>query len=622
LLFLESALLRKWKVSNFKSVREKTVLEMAPVTVFAGANSSGKSSWIQSVLLLTQSLSNRSSAHPITLNGFLVKLGQFDDLRSHGSEEEAITLGLECEIPPDLTTDEPLYTIACDVTFDAPKNLPNSKLLQLQPSILSCKLHSVMVPPGDEAEVEAWFLVQRTTNEPVDISLKSLDVNQPTRQTARDASKEPNIYSITFDEETLNELREEMAEATPLGCRLRQFLPTSIIVSFDLREEEARVLTSALCDGLRSRSRLVEDVMLPESVADLIRQKIPDIDRELATNSPPLISVASSAKQWLDQLRRLPPSRRFDLRRKMSRYRQEIHDAFIAQASPQYGTAEIPVENEPLENSIRYLRLYFSNLIKYLGPLRDEPKPLYPLAPTADPFDVGLRGEHTAAILHIHKHKQLQYVPSSSFFSATINASNIPATLEGAVLDWLRYMEIAEKISTEDLGKLGHDMRIVDSVSGVAVDLTHVGVGVSQVLPILVMCLLAREGSTIILEQPELHLHPSVQSKLADFFLSLALSGKQCILETHSEYIVNRLRLRAATAFEDSISSLLRLYFVEKAKGASVYRDVSINKFGAIPEWPKGFFDQTHKEIEDILLAAARKLESEEDDGLNAARKA
>lgn len=306
----------------------------------------------------------------------------------------------------------------------------------------------------------------------------------------------------------------------------------------------------------------------------------------------------------------------------MSRYRQEIHDAFIAQASPQHGTAEIPVENEPLENSIRYLRLYFSNLIKYLGPLRDEPKPLYPLAPTADPFDVGLRGEHTAAILHIHKHKQLQYVPSSSFFSATINASNIPATLEGAVLDWWRYMEIAEKISTEDLGKLGHDMRIVDSLSGVAVDLTHVGVGVSQVLPILVMCLLAREGSTIILEQPELHLHPSVQSKLADFFLSLALSGKQCILETHSEYIVNRLRLRAATAFEDSISSLLRLYFVEKAKGTSVYRDVSINKFGAIPEWPKGFFDQTHKEIEDILLAAARKLESEEDDGLSAARKA
>jgi predicted ATPase len=59
-----------------------------------------------------------------------------------------------------------------------------------------------------------------------------------------------------------------------------------------------------------------------------------------------------------------------------------------------------------------------------------------------------------------------------------------------------------------------------------------------------VAALLAPEGSSLLLEQPEWHLHPSVQTKLADFFLSLTMMGKQCIIETHSEHIVNRLQLR------------------------------------------------------------------------------
>ena len=138
-------------------------------------------------------------------------------------------------------------------------------------------------------------------------------------------------------------------------------------------------------------------------------------------------------------------------------------------------------------------------------------------------------------------------------------------------------------------------------------DLTHVGVGVSQVLPILVMCLLADPDTTLIFEQPELHLHPKVQTLLGDFFLSMSLLGKQCVLETHSEYLVNRLRFRAAAAKTDEISKAIRMYFVEKPEDTSVFRPVVVNEFGAIPDWPEGFFDQSQREAEATLRAAIKK---------------
>jgi predicted ATPase len=125
------------------------------------------------------------------------------------------------------------------------------------------------------------------------------------------------------------------------------------------------------------------------------------------------------------------------------------------------------------------------------------------------------------------------------------------------------------------------------------------------------MCLLAEPDTTLIIEQPELHLHPKVQTLLADFFLSMAILGKQCIIETHSEYIINRLRFRAAAAMSETLSSLMKVYFVEKKEGNSVFRPVEVNKYGAITDWPDGFFDQSQSEAEEILRAATLKRKAE-----------
>ncbi|MBN0459309.1 AAA family ATPase, partial [Pseudomonas aeruginosa] len=112
--------------------------------------------------------------------------------------------------------------------------------------------------------------------------------------------------------------------------------------------------------------------------------------------------------------------------------------------------------------------------------------------------------------------------------------------------DWLSYLGVVEEFHTRDKGKLGYELYVKTSPSEEWQDLTHVGVGVSQVLPIILMFLLSRKGDVLIFEQPELHLHPKIQSRLCDLFLVMAQTGTQCIIETHSEYLINRLRLRIA----------------------------------------------------------------------------
>jgi predicted ATPase len=284
----------------------------------------------------------------------------------------------------------------------------------------------------------------------------------------------------------------------------------------------------------------------------------------------------------------------------------------VIEAAKSAGTKEYVIKfvttPEELLGAVYYLDAFFASSIAYLGPLRDEPKPLYPLPTSPDLTYVGLRGEYTAAVLDLHRFRLVDYIPPKNFVEPAITSLASSAQLQGAVSEWLKYLGVADSVQTIDKGKLGHEMQV--QTPGVAKphDLTHAGVGVSQVLPILVSCLLSDFDTTLLFEQPELHLHPAVQSRLGDFFLSMALLGKQCIIETHSEYLINRLRFRIASAPLDApLSSSTKIYFVEKKSDTSTFKEIRVNEYGAIPDWPEGFFDQSQDEAEHILRAAATK---------------
>ena len=266
------------------------------------------------------------------------------------------------------------------------------------------------------------------------------------------------------------------------------------------------------------------------------------------------------------------------------KYVSNIVDALDA-LPEQYVTERMPLY---YLSGVEFIRDFFNERIKYLGPLREEPRSLYPLENNGSTFDLGLKGENTAAVFENNKTQKIKYISPIYFEDGLVDRLEPKeGTLSEAINAWLVYLGVANEMSTNDRGKVGHELKITTDIQDMEQDLTHVGVGVSQILPILVMCFLAGKGDSIILEQPELHLHPKVQTRLADFFVSMNTLGKQCILETHSEYLINRLRYLVAKTRDEKISRDTIIYFVDVNDNVKVYQKI-IQKYTTSTECCKG----------------------------------
>ena len=136
--------------------------------------------------------------------------------------------------------------------------------------------------------------------------------------------------------------------------------------------------------------------------------------------------------------------------------------------------------------------------------------------------------------------------------------------------------------------------------------LTDVGFGVSQVLPVLVLLYYVPEGSIVLMEQPEIHLHPSVQSGLADVMLAVATRRKvRLIVESHSEHLLRRFQRRAAEGIFKS--SDLKLYFAQNSHGVAELNDLELNSRGEIENWPDHFFGDEMGEISAISRASLKQ---------------
>jgi predicted ATPase len=123
-------------------------------------------------------------------------------------------------------------------------------------------------------------------------------------------------------------------------------------------------------------------------------------------------------------------------------------------------------------------------------------------------------------------------------------------------------------------------------------DITEVGFGVSQVLPVVVAGLTQSEESLLIVDLPEAHLHPKPQGYLADFFCYLALTGKTTLIETHSEMFINQLRLRAALT--PDLLGKIAVYFIDSPDEDGCCNEPRPIGLGFEDEmrWPAGFMQE------------------------------
>jgi len=160
-------------------------------------------------------------------------------------------------------------------------------------------------------------------------------------------------------------------------------------------------------------------------------------------------------------------------------------------------------------------------------------------------------------------------------------------------------------------GRKEYEVLIKTHAEAPEVKLTDVGFGISQVLPALVQAFYAPPGSTIWMEQPEIHLHPMAQSSLADAFVSAVQSNEggrprdtQLIVETHSEHFLTRLQRRVAEGVIGPAD--IAVYFVTQQRGGANLDTLQLDLTGEISNWPENFFGDEMGDIAARTLAAIK----------------
>ena len=264
--------------------------------------------------------------------------------------------------------------------------------------------------------------------------------------------------------------------------------------------------------------------------------------------------------------------------------------------------------SEPARQAVHHFRLGTDDLslairravesIQYLGPLRERPQSTY-LWGGQEPGQIGNRGEDAVPAL-----------------LANLNAAK--KSERGALIKevsrWLKAMGVADEMKVQQIGG-SRFFEVKLTTGGKEANLVHVGFGVSQVLPMIVLALTAPEGSTVIAEQPEIHLHPTAQTVLANLLVETAKKRKlQFLIETHSEHLFRRLQFLVA---DQQISKEdCRLYFIERdAEGDPRLDHLEMDAYGRIKNWPRHFFGDAVGETERQLRAMIERMKAERNPG-------
>jgi predicted ATPase len=214
--------------------------------------------------------------------------------------------------------------------------------------------------------------------------------------------------------------------------------------------------------------------------------------------------------------------------------------------------------------------------------------------------------------------------PERTYYQKTISNRRILSSGEGYVdqiLEWQekgegKYVEFNEFISilkdlkllydikTHKLGGGRFDLKVKVKKSSNWASLADVGFGVSQLLPIIVADLQLPNGYPLIISQPETHLHPSIQAEFGTYLVKQVNQlEKQYIVETHSEYLINRLRLSIVKG-EIEPEDVAVYYFENTAQEGSIAHRIEFTKHGQILNAPQGFFDTYMMDTMNIALNA------------------
>ena len=688
--FQKRPVIRSWHLENFKSIKTADV-EFAPLTVIVGMNSSGKSSLIQSILLMAQnartSLLNRElSNRSLDLNGALVGLGTFQEIVNEKAggkyqmhkkieiggcigieeEERRVIFGRGSKLPrpsgdfkykqenQELAWNIVLNTLGRDKTTGLANVKESSATYQVNGKRIekisskeewndehpdlpkypqfnfkaSGKLKtSEMYEDSDDYITSADGLEFKAVAFKMGIPFsglvsvprgeyflniqKKLWEEELSRHVIRRIQRRPMFPSKPSSlERERDSARKAMAEfrnlsINELDSKLSEFQESYVSQVkniFDQKQNEDFSLWEQMMSDPRFLVQFndipffVTDVEANEDGAELFPVLIDDVLEhfdmdDVAIRESVFSRLNSQATEFWTEIES-----------KISLYLRNLSVAQEETLVPpdrgeRISKTRRSVDDEPFKVSWAVDEFQKVLLgVTYLGPLREKPRHLYDrdLQVTTPALPLGKMGELIARRIFDNDVREYP-LPGGTTSKIKDNIG-----LKDALNLWLKHLGLSTGDGVEVKVESFYGYRLTVDGRG----LPAMGTGVSQVLPVIALCLMIPKGGIAMFEEPELHLNPGIQQKLADFLLEISKTGRQIIAETHSEYIVTRLRRRAAEAPENQKAFTFVFTEIDDESGTK-YTNVSPESNGLISEWPKGFFDQVSGDVRALLLKAA-----------------
>lgn len=579
-------------VGNFKAFADTQRIPLKPITLIFGPNSAGKSSFIHSLALAHEAQFGRDKrnlarldVHHTDVGGSAIDLGGFRQYVHRGQLHKRVEWGAEIKVAA-LAADKdqrlaqllaPLDTVALNITLGIELDDEDRPKPGAEPRVESVEIL------GDKVELLRMSR-RRSDGQSGTLRLDRLASDHPVFRQVLKAIVESATTSEEMRPEDFDGANEAIADLLPtLLVRVEHFFPTTV----DLPKTEGADLSPVTMLFPVSKGNRQEDI------AQAVRFYLPRTLNDLIKGLTETLAEDLKQLQYLGPLRSFPPR----------------HLAFAENEDANWyaggGYAwDVVRRDDGVREAVNAwlgsskLKTPYKLIVRSLVTLDQIEEAILDSLEDLPPESLGLK-------IKLWEDSDFSWLDGDE---TTVvrpeNAHLIEAVRPGICDPELAGEHIRHSIAATNADRI-RELVLVDQRTNTVVTHRDVGIGISQVLPVLVMAY-GSQRKLLAMEQPEIHLHPLLQAELGDVFIESALGDRKntFILETHSEHLILRIMRRMRETYQGKETGLppvtpanVSVLYVEPDGSRSIIREMPLNELGElVKSWPGGFFEEGLRE--------------------------